>query len=144
MPHARLQRFVAAQDGGGSYAAALDELRQGGKVTHWMWYVFPQLTGLGRSEAARYFGIEGLAEARAYLRHPQLGPRLQAVTQAILEWAGRRPAEAILGSVDAMKLRSSMTLFERAAADVREAAPFSLVLDTFFIGERDTATAHPT
>jgi uncharacterized protein (DUF1810 family) len=129
-----LERFVAAQRG--IYDQALGELRAGRKQSHWMWFVFPQLAGLGRSETARFYGISGAAEARAYLAHPLLGRRLRECAGALLAHAGQRP-EAILGSVDALKLRSSMTLFEAVAADP---APFVAVLDAFFGGERDAAT----
>jgi uncharacterized protein (DUF1810 family) len=129
-----LERFVAAQRG--IYDQALGELRAGRKQSHWIWFVFPQLAGLGRSETARFNGISGAAEARAYLAHPLLGRRLRECAEALLAHAGQRP-EAILGSVDALKLRSSMTLFEAVAADP---APFVAVLDAFFGGERDAAT----
>ena len=129
-----LERFVAAQEG--VYAQALAELRRGRKESHWMWFVFPQLAGLGRSETARFYAIASAAEARAYLAHPLLGPRLVECAGAMLAHRGRS-AEAILGVVDAMKLKSSMTLFEAVATD---AEPFAAVLDAFFGGERDPAT----
>jgi uncharacterized protein (DUF1810 family) len=129
-----LERFVAAQHG--VHERALAELRSGRKRTHWMWFVFPQLAGLGRSETARRYGIGGAAEARAYLAHPVLGPRLRQCAAALIAHKGQ-PAEAILGPVDAIKLRSSMTLFEAAAENP---APFAAVLDAFFGGERDAAT----
>jgi len=129
-----LDRFVAAQEA--VYAQALAELKRGRKQTHWMWFVFPQLAGLGRSETARFYGIASAAEARAYLVHPLLGPRLRECAEALLARDERR-AEAILGPVDAMKLKSSMTLFEAVAED---RAPFEAVLDAFFAGERDAAT----
>src|SRR5690349_7212891 len=106
-----LSRFVAAQ--APVYAEALAELRRGRKEGHWMWFVFPQLAGLGRSPTALFYAIGSLAEARAYLAHPVLGPRLRECTETLLAHR-RRGAEAILGPVDAMKLRSSMTLFEAA------------------------------
>jgi uncharacterized protein (DUF1810 family) len=134
MPGFDLDRFVAAQDG--IYAEALAELRAGAKRSHWMWFVFPQLAGLGRSPTALFFGIASAAEARAYLGHPLLGARLRECSAALLAHRGER-AEAILGGIDAMKLRSSMTLFEAAADDP---APFAAVLDAFFGGERDAAT----
>ena len=131
---AGLERFVDAQSGG-VYERAIDELRRGRKSSHWMWFVFPQLRGLGRSETSRFYGIDGLEEAAAYLGHPMLGPRLRAAFQAVLAAPGS--AEAILGPVDAMKLRSSATLFERAAP----ADPlFGAVLERFFGGERDART----
>ena len=128
-----LDRFVAAQ--APVYAAALAELRRGRKTSHWMWFVFPQLAGLGRSETARFYGIAGLAEARAYLAHPVLGPRLGECTVAILGHAGQ-PADAILGGIDALKLCCSMTLFEAAGGD----PVFAACLDAFHGGHRDPAT----
>jgi uncharacterized protein (DUF1810 family) len=129
-----LDRFVAAQDG--IYPEALAELRRGRKESHWMWFVFPQMAGLGRSETARFYGIASAAEARAFLAHPLLGPRLIECAQALLAQPERR-AEAIFGPIDAMKLKSSMTLFEGVAPDP---APFAAVLRVFFGGERDAAT----
>ena len=131
-PH-DLARFVRAQ--AGCFDTALAELRAGRKRTHWMWFVFPQLRGLGRSETSRFYGIDGLEEAAAYLGHPLLGPRLRAAFGALLASPGS--AEAILGPVDAMKLRSSATLFERAAPDD---PLFGAVLERFFGGERDART----
>ncbi|HEV2815864.1 MAG TPA: DUF1810 domain-containing protein [Allosphingosinicella sp.] len=129
-----LERFVTAQEG--VYPRALAELRQGRKQSHWMWFVFPQLAGLGRSETARFYAIQSAAEARAYLAHRLLGPRLVECAEALLAQEERRP-EAILGPVDAIKLRSSMTLFEAVADDP---APFAAVLDAFFAAGRDPAT----
>ena len=129
-----LDRFVDAQ--AGIYAQALAELRAGRKQSHWMWFVFPQIAGLGRSPTARFYAIASAAEARAYLAHPLLGPRLRECAEILLAHAGRS-AEAIFGGVDAIKLRSSMTLFE-AVAD--RPKPFSAVLDTYFDAERDAAT----
>ncbi len=131
-----LERFVAAQDGGGTYATALAELRAGRKTSHWMWFVFPQIAGLGRSPMAARYAISGLDEARAYLAHPVLGPRLIAAAGALLE-AGGRSAADILGEVDAMKLRSSMTLFARASADE---PVFGQVLERYFGGAADPQT----
>ena len=111
-----LERFVAAQDARGTYASALAELRSGRKTGHWMWFVFPQIAGLGLSETSRRYAISSLDEARAYLAHPVLGPRLEESARALLELDGRTATE-ILGPVDAMKLRSSMTLFARAAPE---------------------------
>jgi len=125
----RLDRFLDAQDG--TIAAALDELRRGRKATHWMWFVFPQLAGLGRSATARHFGLAGLEEARAYLAHPVLGPRLAAAAGAVLAHAGRLSAEAILGPVDALKLRSSATLFAAAGGG----AAFTGILAAFYGGQ---------
>jgi uncharacterized protein (DUF1810 family) len=110
-----LQRFVDAQQG--AFDAALSEIRNGAKRSHWMWFVFPQIAGLGLSAMSRRYAIRSLEEARAYLRHPLLGPRLNQSIEAILAWAGKREAVAVLGSVDAMKLRSSLTLFQAAAPD---------------------------
>ncbi len=118
------------------YHEVLGELRQGRKTGHWMWFVFPQIAGLGYSATARFYAIGDIGEARAYLAHPLLGPRLVECVDALLSHRGQT-AEAILGPVDAMKLRSSMTLFVAAAADP---APFVAVLDAFFAGARDPAT----
>jgi uncharacterized protein (DUF1810 family) len=130
-----LERFVRAQDGG-VYEQALRELRDGAKRSHWMWFVFPQVAGLGHSPTAQRYAVSGLAEAHAYLAHPVLGPRLVEASQALLELSGRDPVR-VLGSTDAMKLRSSMTLFEAAAPDERV---FGEVLERYFGGERDEAT----
>ena len=112
-------------------------MRAGAKRSHWMWFVFPQIAGLGRSPTARLYAIADLAEARAYLDHRLPGPRLIECTEAMLDWAGRRGAEAILGPIDALKFRSSMTLFEAAA---EEPARFAEAIDAFCAGERDAAT----
>lgn len=134
-----LERFVRAQDAGGTYASALAELRAGSKRGHWMWFVFPQVAGLGRSATARAYAVSGLPEARAYLRHPVLGPRLRECADALDGLSTSDPVE-VLGSIDATKLRSSMTLFERAADDPADAEPFARVLEHFFDGRRDDAT----
>ncbi len=133
-PHdAALVRFVEAQ--ATSFATALAELRSGRKQSHWMWYVFPQIAGLGRSPTAIFYAIADAGEARAYLAHPLLGPRLiDAVAAAI---AAPGSAEAIFGAVDAMKLRSSLTLFAAVADDP---APFRQGLARFFGGQEDPAT----
>lgn len=123
-----LDRFLLAQHN--SYHAALSELRQGCKQGHWMWFVFPQLRGLGRSSMAHHYGIADLDEARRYLAHPILGSRLLAAAEAALAHRGRS-AEAILGGIDADKLRSSATLF--AAVD-HPGGVFQHVLDAFFGG----------
>ncbi|QDZ08783.1 DUF1810 domain-containing protein [Sphingomonas panacisoli] len=133
---ADLDRFVAAQDG--VFERALAELHEGAKTSHWMWFVFPQIAGLGHSAMAQRYAIADLTEARAYLTHPVLGPRLTDATQAMLDWAGRRSADTILGGIDAVKLRSSMTLLEAAAG--AGAAPFADCLDAFYAGKRDPAT----
>jgi uncharacterized protein (DUF1810 family) len=132
----RLERFTAAQDRNGTYERAVAELRSGRKKSHWMWYVFPQITGLGFSPAAQEYGISGLEEARAYLRHPVLGPRLRECARIVVD-EGDADAALIFGFTDAMKLRSSMTLF--AAADPDEPV-FAEVLDQYFRGEPDDAT----
>ena len=131
-----LQRFVAAQDADGTYASALRELRTGRKRTHWMWFVFPQVSGLGRSATAQRFAISGLPEARAYLGHSVLGPRLVESARALTELDGSDAAD-IFGPVDAQKLQSSMTLFGRAAPDE---PVFEEVLDRYFGGEADEGT----
>jgi uncharacterized protein (DUF1810 family) len=129
-----LERFVEAQ--AGVHEQALAELRAGRKASHWMWFVFPQLLGLGRSPIAQRYGIVSLDEAKAYLAHPLLGVRLREVAAAILEGPGA-DAEQILGPIDAIKLRSSMTLFQRAAPGE---PVFRAVLDRFFGGVEDPAT----
>ena len=131
-----LQRFVDAQNSSGTYAAALAELRAGRKRTHWMWFVFPQVAGLGRSAMAQRYALSGLGEATAYLGHPVLGPRLLECARALLSLEETDPV-AVLGPVDAQKLRSSMTLFARAAP---EETVFTEVLARFFGGEPDPET----
>jgi uncharacterized protein (DUF1810 family) len=134
-PH-RLQRFVDAQDRAGTYERALGELRAGRKASHWMWFVFPQIEGLGHSPTARAYAIHSTAEARAYLDHPVLGPRLLECAGALLGLTGRTAPE-VLGALDAVKLRSSITLF--AAAAPGEPA-FREVLDRYFGGAADRET----
>jgi uncharacterized protein (DUF1810 family) len=134
-PH-DLARFVNAQDAGDTYSRALRELRAGRKQSHWMWFVYPQIAGLGHSPTSRRYAIGALEEATAYLRHPILGPRLLACTAALNQIDGRS-AEQIFGSIDAQKLRSSMTLFLRA--EPAEQA-FQQILDRFFGGLPDPAT----
>jgi uncharacterized protein (DUF1810 family) len=131
-----LQRFVAAQDSAGTYEQAVAELRRGRKSSHWMWFVFPQIAGLGQSPTSRMYAISSLAEARAYLAHPILGPRLQECA-ALVDGVQDRSAEQIFGGLDAQKLRSSMTLFMRADPD---AQVFRQVLDKYFGGIPDSAT----
>jgi uncharacterized protein (DUF1810 family) len=131
-----LQRFVDAQDAGGVYQAAVAELRAGRKRSHWMWFVFPQLAGLGRSSVSRTYAISSLSEARAYLQHPVLGPRLHECAGILGELHGCG-ARDILGDIDAIKLRSSMTLFAAAAP---EDSLFRRVLDDYFDGRPDAAT----
>jgi uncharacterized protein (DUF1810 family) len=131
-----LDRFVAAQDAGDTYRRALGELRAGAKTSHWMWFVFPQIAGLGSSAMARAYAIGSLAEARAYLRHPVLGPRLLECAHAMAGNAGRTAVQ-ILGGIDAQKLQSCMTLFLRAEP---QQGVFAVVLDRFYRGEPDPAT----
>jgi uncharacterized protein (DUF1810 family) len=131
-----LDRFVAAQDSGGTYQRALAELRAGRKTSHWMWFIFPQVAGLGFSAMAQRYAISGVAEARAYLGHPVLGPRLRACAGAIAATSGST-ADQILGPVDAMKLRSCLTLFAAAAP---EEEVFGDVLARYFGAEPDEAT----
>ena len=132
----RLQRFVDAQDDDGTYESALRELRDGRKRSHWMWFIFPQIAGLGQSPSSRRYAISSLQEARAYVEHPVLGPRLEESARALLGRAGAS-ARDIFGGIDAMKLRSSMTLFHRADPDN---PLYSGVLDRYFGGEPDEAT----
>ena len=129
-----LERFVAAQED--IYPTALAELKRGRKVSHWMWFVFPQIAGLGRSPMAHRYAIRSLAEARAYLDHPLLGVRLRECTEAVNAVAGRRALD-IFGTPDDLKFRSSMTLFAEAAADRQ---PFAAALDKYYAGEPDAAT----
>ena len=129
-----LDRFLVEQQH--IYAGVLEELRRGRKTGHWIWYIFPQLAGLGRSQMSRDFAIGSLDEARAYLAHPVLGTRLRECAGTLLSIEGRS-AEEILGSVDAMKVRSCMTLFHRAAPDE---PVFRQVLDRFYGGVADSAT----
>jgi uncharacterized protein (DUF1810 family) len=141
-----LERFIEAQ--ASTYEIACRELRAGRKESHWMWFVFPQMRGLGRSSKAQHFGIGSLAEARAYLAHPLLGPRLRYVTTLLLALP-QGPVRDILGSPDDMKLQSSMTLFEQAAKaegrgeareDTGDPSPFRAVLDRYFGGAPDPTT----
>ena len=131
-----LDRFVAAQNADGTYQQALSELRAGRKASHWMWFVFPQIAGLGRSGIARRYAIADLGEAGAYLTHPVLGPRLVTAAESVITHRDRS-AEEILGDIDAIKLRSSMTLFTHAD---ESQTVFRTVLDTFFDGDEDPAT----
>jgi uncharacterized protein (DUF1810 family) len=149
-----LARFVSAQDEGGTHDQALAELRRGRKTSHWMWFVFPQLAGLGRSPIAQRYAVSSLAEAQAYLAHPLLGPRLREAARLALAASGAggaggpggpsgvsegraRSAEDVFGGIDGIKLRSSMTLFLRAdpAEDL-----FQRVLDVYFDGKADENT----
>ncbi len=128
-----LDRFIEAQDG--VFETALGELEAGRKQSHWMWFIFPQLAALGRSATAKFYGIKDVAEAEAYLAHPVLGGRLEAAARAVLGHSGQ-PAEAILGPVDALKLRSSATLFRAAGGG----AVFQAILDAFYDGKVCAAT----
>ena len=129
-----LKRFVDAQDG--VYEQACAELRAGRKRSHWMWFVFPQIRGLGSSPTAARFAISGMEEARAYLEHPVLGPRLQECTGIVVGVEGRS-VEEIFGYPDDLKFHSSMTLFAKAAA---EAGVFGEALEKYFGGEMDRGT----
>ena len=131
-----LERFVLAQEAGETYASAVAELRAGRKIGHWMWFVFPQIAGLGLSSMSRRYAISSLEEARRYLAHPILGERLRECARILTELEGKT-AQAVFGSTDAMKLRSSMTLFARAAP---ESPLFRAVLDRYFGGLADEAT----
>jgi uncharacterized protein (DUF1810 family) len=131
-----LERFVAAQDDGGTYARAVEELRRGHKQSHWMWFVFPQIAGLGQSPMSRRYAISSLPEAVAYLAHPVLGPRLVESAGIVAGTRGRTAVD-IFGGIDAQKLRSSMTLFSRAALNE---SVFTDVLERFFDGVADAAT----
>ncbi len=129
-----LSRFVSAQ--AGVYDTALAELRGGLKRSHWMWFIFPQIQGLGHSSTAEYYSIKSIEEARSYLNHPVLGPRLVECAEALLAINGRTASE-IFGSPDDLKLRSSMTLF---AAVAEPPSVFARVLDKYYGGEKDMRT----
>jgi uncharacterized protein (DUF1810 family) len=131
-----LDRFVTAQDELGTYDRALGELRRANKTGHWMWFIFPQIAGLGMSAMSQRYAVSGLAEARAYLRHPVLGPRLLQCATVLADTRGRT-AEQILGGIDAIKLRSCATLFLRA--DPTQTV-FQRILDEYFGGVADPAT----
>ena len=134
-----LERFRAAQDADGTWVRALDELRGGAKRSHWMWFVFPQLAGLGHSATAQRYAVSDLAEAKAYLGDPVLRERLLTGTAAIVGWAGRRGPRDILGEIDALKLISSLTLFEQAAEGA-DRDTFAAALDMLADGRRDGRT----
>jgi uncharacterized protein (DUF1810 family) len=136
-----LERFVRAQDNGRTYAGALEELRRGRKTSHWMWFVFPQIAGLGHSTMSRTFAISSLEEAKAYLRHDVLGPRLIECVGILAGQTEGTTAQQIFGVVDAQKLHSSLTLFVRAAPDQPVLAD---VLDRYFEGHPDLATDQRT
>jgi uncharacterized protein (DUF1810 family) len=129
-----LSRFIAAQER--SYASAEREISEGRKTSHWAWYIYPQLVGLGRADTALHYGIESLAEAKAYLDHPVLGPRLLHMMELMLQHLDQ-PADMILGPVDALKLRSCATLFSHIA----DAPPvFAQVVEMFYDGMRCEVT----
>ena len=129
-----LQRFLDAQEN--DYADALREIKQGYKQSHWIWFIFPQMRGLGRSSMAEYFGISSIEEARAYLDHPILKARLIEISTALLQHKGNSTAYEILGTIDAIKVRSSMTLFDY----IMPHAIFAEVLDAFYNSQRDELT----
>lgn len=131
-----LARFVSAQNAGATYDRAVDELRLGRKTTHWMWFVFPQIAGLGQSQMSRAYAISSLDEARAYLRHPVLGRRLVESARLVAD-SNAHTAKQIFGSIDTQKLQSSMTLFMRA--DPSQLI-FQRVLDRYFDSVPDAAT----
>jgi uncharacterized protein (DUF1810 family) len=128
-----LDRFLTAQ--AGSYETAFSEIRRGAKRSHWMWFIFPQLAGLGRSEMARHYAIRSLEEARAYLDHPVLGARLRECVGALQDLTGLDAVD-VFGEIDAMKLRSSLTLFGR----VGDGVLFAAALDRWFDGQADPTT----
>ena len=129
-----LERYIKAQEG--SYDAALAEIRNGRKTSHWMWYIFPQIKGLGHSSTSEHYGIRSMDEAEEYVKHPVLGKRLMNISKELLRLPGS-DAHQIFGSPDDMKLRSSMTLFSL----VKESDPvFEEVLKKYFNGERDKRT----
>jgi uncharacterized protein (DUF1810 family) len=144
-----LERFITAQSG--TYEQAAAELRRGHKASHWMWFVFPQVAGLGQSATSKRYAISSLSEARAYLADPVLGPRLRECASILLALSGRTAVQ-IFGSIDAQKLRSSMTLFHNAElqhaefqhGELQPADPsksvFQQVLDRYFGGTADSAT----
>ena len=129
-----LQRFLDAQSG--TIDVALSELRAGSKQSHWMWFIFPQLAEIGRSPTAKFYGVRSIAEAEAYLRHPVLGGRLRQCVRELRPWMTKRTPEQIFGTVDALKLRSSLTLFDV----VEPQSLFREALLNFFGGKRDERT----
>jgi len=129
-----LERFVKAQ--ASVYGDALSELKAGRKRSHWMWFIFPQVAGLGYSPTSKHYAVKSLTEAQAYLAHPILGPRLRECAEAVLAVDGRS-ANEIFGSPDDVKFKSSMTLFERASGPD---SVFACALDKYFAGKRDSAT----
>ena len=136
MMNYNLDRFVQAQ--AYSYETALSEIKNGHKRTHWMWFIFPQLRELGRSFTAKYYGIEDLEEAKLYLAHPVLGTRLKEISEALLQLETNSPIQ-VMGDIDGLKLRSSMTLFaEIEGYD----SVFGKVLDKYYNGNKDMRTIH--
>jgi uncharacterized protein (DUF1810 family) len=133
-----LERFVTAQNSRGIYQHAVAELRNGRKTSHWMWFVFPQIAGLGRSATSQAYAISDLAEAKAYLAHPVLGPRLIECAEIVASHHGLT-AEHIFGGIDALKLRSSMTLFAHADPDQRI---FQQVIDQYYDGPDPETERH--
>lgn len=133
--NSRLDRFLTAQER--SYDAALSEIKNGRKRSHWMWYIFPQIAGLGMSSTAQYYSIADIEEAREYITHPVLGARLLEISRALLT-LDSSDATAVMGYPDDLKLRSSMTLF----AQVSEDPVFNAVIDKFYGGRPDTRTLH--
>ena len=130
-----LERFLREQEY--DYDTALDEIRAGHKQSHWIWYIFPQLRGLGRSYNSEFFGIEDIDEARAYLQHPVLGAHLREITEALLGLEVSDPEKVMGGSIDSVKLNSCMTLFTHIS---EEGSIFHRVLDKFFGGQQDSHT----
>jgi uncharacterized protein (DUF1810 family) len=130
-----LDRFIEAQNQWNLYDIALEEMHNGKKRSHWIWYIFPQLVGLGHSYNSNYYGIKDLNEAMSYMAHPILGTRLREITNAVMEHKGE-DIRSIMGSIDAMKLCSSMTLFDAVCTD----DVFASCLVTFFKGKRDRRT----
>jgi uncharacterized protein (DUF1810 family) len=137
VPEPDLSRFLSAQDD--VYPQVLGELQACRKSSHWMWFIFPQIAGLGQSDMARRYAITDLAEASAYLNHPILGPRLRAVTSLMLA-CGEASARHVLGTPDDMKFRSSLTLFQAVAASPEDEALFTAGLERYFIRGADPAT----
>lgn len=133
---ADLNRFLQAQDDFGTYVLALQEMKVGRKITHWMWFIFPQLKGLGRTDNSIYYGIESLKEAEDYLADPTLGKRLREITSAVLSHKGEDILVVMGGRTDAKKFRSSMTLFDA----VCPGEVFAEAIDSFFSGNRDSRT----
>ena len=129
-----LERFVKAQEY--SYPIALQEIQSGRKMSHWIWYIFPQLKRLGHSSRSQYYGIADLEEAKTYLSHPVLAQRLREITEALLALPEHLTARDILGGIDAMKVKSSMTLFYMVSKDQL----YKDVLDRYYKGEMDTRT----